>query len=74
MNRPLSRRLRLAPLAALVLLAGCGQKGPLYLPERTPGQHPQATAPGPVAPAEKTRDNTLHNGETQTQPEPGLPQ
>lgn len=30
---------RLLPLVALVLLAGCGQKGPLYLP----------TAPAPAA-------------------------
>jgi predicted small lipoprotein YifL len=30
------RASRVAPLAALVtLLAGCGQKGPLYLPEKT---------------------------------------
>lgn len=46
-------------VAALALMAGCGQKGPLYLPDKgaavvrgppvaTPGQPPPA-APGPAA-------------------------
>ena len=35
---------RLLPLIAVVLLAGCGQKGPLYLPkaEPAPAQVPAA--------------------------------
>ena len=32
---------------ALVLLAGCGQRGPLYLPDRKPA----AVTPPPAAPA-----------------------
>ncbi|AQZ94051.1 lipoprotein [Halopseudomonas phragmitis] len=28
----------IAALFALLVLAGCGQKGPLYLPEETAGQ------------------------------------
>ena len=38
----------LGVLAAALTVAGCGLKGPLYLPER-PG--PVTTRPGPAAPA-----------------------
>jgi predicted small lipoprotein YifL len=32
----------------IVLLTGCGQKGPLYLP-KPPAPHPVRTAPAPAA-------------------------
>ena len=41
-------RAGLGVLAAALTVAGCGLKGPLYLPER-PG--PVTTRPGPAAPA-----------------------
>lgn len=40
-------RWHLACAAALVLLGGCGQKGPLYLPDKKP----QAVKPVTAAPA-----------------------
>jgi predicted small lipoprotein YifL len=40
---------RLAVLAALVALTGCGQKGALYLPDKKKSTVP-ATAPAPTAP------------------------
>jgi len=50
-----------APLAtcivAALVLAGCGQKGPLVLPDKkkpTPVAAPAATAPAAAAPAEGT--------------------
>lgn len=36
----------LAAAALVLLLAGCGQKGPLYLPDR----HPTAVTSAPAAP------------------------
>jgi predicted small lipoprotein YifL len=44
-------RAGLGVLAAALAVAGCGLKGPLYLPEK-PG--PVTTRPGPAAPAGAT--------------------
>jgi predicted small lipoprotein YifL len=40
----------LAALAGATLLAGCGQRGPLYLPDQPPPKKrvSQSPAPGPV--------------------------
>jgi len=44
--------LRTTLLLALLGLAGCGQKGALYLPERKPAVVPATpAAPAPAAPA-----------------------
>jgi predicted small lipoprotein YifL len=45
-----------AAVAALALLAGgCGQKGPLYLPDKKPAAvTPPAPAPQPASPASST--------------------
>jgi predicted small lipoprotein YifL len=60
MTDAFKRSMRVAAAAAVVLLAACGQKGPLYLPEETgevvtrptqsPPQSPQSPqqAPSPV--------------------------
>ena len=37
--------------AALALLAACGQKGPLYLPDKQAAVVTSAPAPAPVPPA-----------------------
>jgi predicted small lipoprotein YifL len=37
--------------AALLLLAACGQKGPLYLPDKQAAVVTSAPAPAPAAPA-----------------------
>lgn len=57
---------RLLPLVALVLLAGCGQKGPLYLPAApapvpaTGGVEPAPAAPVPAAsPESESRERAL---------------
>jgi len=48
MSRGLSRGGVSAALAATLALAGCGQKGPLYLPEKG---GTVVTAPAPASPA-----------------------
>jgi predicted small lipoprotein YifL len=40
----------LAAAPVLLGLAGCGQKGPLYLPDPAPQTVPPAVAPPPTAP------------------------
>ena len=47
-------RAGLGVLAAALTVAGCGLKGPLYLPEK-PG--PVTTRPGPAAPASAPATN-----------------
>jgi predicted small lipoprotein YifL len=46
-----NRALPIVPILAFALLAGCGRKGPLYLPppppaDTTPIEQPSAQAPG----------------------------
>jgi predicted small lipoprotein YifL len=49
--------LRVAPvLFGLVLLAGCGQKGPLFLPEEKPPVVQPTAPPVTTAPAPERRD------------------
>lgn len=48
-NRPTPKHWLLMAVLCLALLAGCGQKGPLYLPESVPPA--TKTEPGP-APAD----------------------
>ena len=47
---PIARRRLLAALGALALLAGCGQKGPLYLPT-APAAANRATLPETLTPS-----------------------
>jgi predicted small lipoprotein YifL len=55
-----TRRLTLSVLFA-VLLAGCGQKGPLYLPEREPRQADEATQTN--GPAQEREEEENDEGE-----------
>jgi predicted small lipoprotein YifL len=41
------QKLALTALATL-LLVGCGQRGPLYLPEQAPQNQPDETSPAPT--------------------------
>ena len=52
MSGALRLALLVAPCVATLLLAGCGQKGPLYLPDPAPQAVPAtpANAPAPAAP------------------------
>lgn len=60
---------RLLPLIALVLLAGCGQKGPLYLPAGPAAGAPAAAIPGAgSAPAVPTPDTESRERATPAQP------
>jgi len=43
----LSRLPVIVVLLALLLLAGCGKKGPLYLPDRPPPAHKQSSPAQP---------------------------
>ncbi|HVN46362.1 MAG TPA: lipoprotein [Steroidobacteraceae bacterium] len=59
--RRLPKGVARAAMALLLLLGGCGQKGPLYLPEKggavvtTPAAPaPPATEPAPVPPPQST--------------------
>ena len=56
----------LAAVAALALLTGCGQKGPLYLPDKKPAAvTPPAPAPPPAPPG-----STRKPGDNGDQPPP----
>lgn len=44
---------------AMIVLQGCGQKGPLYLEPREAGPEPQASQGAPTAGAPKELDRTL---------------
>lgn len=57
----MARRLGAACAAtALALLAGCGNKGPLYLP-KAPPQATQPAAPAQAAPAQTGDDVSRRN-------------
>jgi predicted small lipoprotein YifL len=57
-------RVLLIGVAAALLTAGCGQKGPLYLPDKnhkavTPaGAQPQPAQPGTTTPKKDDKDDT----------------
>jgi predicted small lipoprotein YifL len=45
--------------ACLLILAACGQRGPLYLPETAePAPAPESAVPESAEPAEETDDET----------------
>ena len=52
MRRPLLKPAGLAALFAAALLWGCGQKGPLYLPDKNPAVVTAPPSPPATAPAE----------------------
>ncbi|MFZ6820492.1 LPS translocon maturation chaperone LptM [Undibacterium sp. Ji22W] len=41
--------------SSTLLLCACGQKGPLYLPEKKPANPAATTAPSPPVSADKTQ-------------------
>jgi predicted small lipoprotein YifL len=43
----------LLPLIVLAMLAGCGHKGPLYLPKPKPDAKKPAAPPAPTPPPQK---------------------
>jgi predicted small lipoprotein YifL len=53
--------------AALALINACGQKGPLYLPDKN-GKKPVAVAPGVSGPAQKI--DPEKNDDSQKPPSP----
>lgn len=64
--------------AAALLLSGCGQPGPLYMPKPLTGAAARTTPPpsptaGPTNPAMGTESNA-NNTEATNQPIPALPQ
>jgi len=66
----LARRTALAALCAAALtLAGCGQKGPLYLPKVPPDPFVQ-TKPKPAAPATPAQDGNADAAKQGAQPQP----
>ncbi len=46
----------LLPLIVLALLAGCGHKGPLYLPKPKPDAKKPAAQPAPTQPQRKAEE------------------
>ena len=77
MNRWLPMRILAGAAVAPLLLAGCGQKGPLYLPDQAteivtrPTQTPAETAPATPPPASSDAPNTPQTMDTP--PGPGNP-
>jgi len=53
--------------AALVLISACGQKGPLYLPDKN-GKKPVAASPGVSGPGQKI--DPEKKDDSQTPPSP----
>jgi len=52
-------RIAAASIALLLLLAACGQSGPLYLPDEPAQTVPQTAEPAPTADEEKEEDGVL---------------
>jgi predicted small lipoprotein YifL len=55
-------------VAAAWLTAGCGQKGPLYLPDRTPTAVTAAPAPQPAQPGTTPQKKNDNDKDDSTQP------
>ena len=66
-------------LATMLALAGCGQKGPLYLPEKggavvtTPATAPPAPASPPAAPGQPPQTSPAPEPQSTAEPPPGNP-
>jgi diaminopimelate decarboxylase len=66
-----------AVLAAALALAGCGQKGPLYLPEKggavvtAPATAPPAPPPAPAAPGQPPQPSPAPGPQSTAEPPPG---
>ena len=56
-------------LAATLALAGCGQKGPLYLPEK-PGAVVTAPPPPPAAPGQPPQPSPAPGPQSAAEPPP----
>ena len=56
-------------LAAMLALAGCGQKGPLYLPEK-PGAVVTAPPPPPAAPGQPPQPSPTPGPQSTAEPPP----
>jgi len=56
-------------LAATLALAGCGQKGPLYLPEK-PGAVVTAPPPPPAAPGQPPQPSPAPGPQSTAEPPP----
>ena len=56
-------------LAAMLALAGCGQKGPLYLPEK-PGAVVTAPPPPPAAPGQPPQPSPAPGPQGAAEPPP----
>ena len=73
------RAVCLAALGAAWLVAGCGQKGPLYLPDKnaraatTPSAQPTPAQPAPAAPPSASAPQPAPPSTTPTPPAPGKP-
>jgi len=73
------RAVCLAALSAAWLAAGCGQKGPLYLPDKnaraatTPSAQPTPAQPAPAAPPSASAPQPAPPSTTPTPTAPGKP-
>ncbi|WP_039875843.1 LPS translocon maturation chaperone LptM [Herbaspirillum frisingense] len=59
---PVRRAASLALCAAVLMLAGCGQKGPLYMPKVPPDPFAH-TQPKPAAPQPDTKAGAQQGGD-----------
>lgn len=58
-RKPSPTRTAVASIALLLVLAACGQSGPLYLPDEPAHTVPQPVEPAPPADEEKEEDGVL---------------
>jgi predicted small lipoprotein YifL len=63
---PRTAMVLMCALALAALLAGCGQTGPLYLPEPTPMEVGGAETPDPAAPTPAVTPDPAQDDEDET--------
>ncbi|MCD6680307.1 MAG: lipoprotein [Burkholderiaceae bacterium] len=71
---PSARRSALLAVAASLLVVGCGQRGPLYLPENAPPRRRRRGNPQPSSAASSSSPSPTSSAAPAASPSPSDPQ
>lgn len=71
--RPMNIKLRFSAIAAVLLLAACGNKGPLVMPQQPVPVEQEVPAPSPVEPAPATDPVPAAEPEPASEDDPAAP-